>query len=531
MYQNISVITGGYTVYSTHPFDVTFTDGNLSLATFVRKINQFNGYQNYMLNVSMADIDGDGLADIIVPLHGTVLSDVTYFDSFAVYRNTTVNGIVSFASRVTFKTTGSYTSNLTTGDFDGDGKLDVAVTNQRFVAGGSINVFRNTSVPGSISFSAPISLISGDYPTQIVTGDIDGDGKTDMAVASAGAYFYVYKNTSDGATISFDASPQIPIVNAGALSICISDVDGDGKPDVLTSDNIRDSIAIFRNISTIGTISFADPNYYNAGRKTSFVNSGDMDGDGKNDLVLGSGYFSFAGVPFEDSSIVLARNLSSPGTFSFTAPVNFTVNYPSNVLLTDFDGDGKPDIVSANNNNRFAVFKNTSNVGNISLAPKIDYTTAGNFQAQGVIAGDVDGDGKPDIITSDQNTASVSVFINQNGSDAELCPLGNKTLFSNISGSLYQWQVNMGSGYVTISNGTNYSGTNASALNLISIPSSWYGYKYRCVVNGTNSKEFITKFVNKWIGAINSSWKIPVTGVAVYCQILIQTLLSVRVPL
>jgi hypothetical protein len=122
----------------------------------------------------------------------------------------------------------------------------------------------------------------------------------------------------------------------------------------------------------------------------------------------------------------------------------------------------------------------------------------------------LDGDAKPDILIVDESVSTaIHVYINQNGSDAELCPNGNKTLRSNITGGTYQWQLNTGSGFTNIINGANYSGVNTVALNLVNIPSSWYGYKYRCVVSGNNSKTFTIKFVNKWTGSMNSSWEQP----------------------
>ena len=92
---------------------------------------------------------------------------------------------------------------------------------------------------------------------------------------------------------------------------------------------------------------------------------------------------------------------------------------------------------------------------------------------------------------------------------ATLCPNGNRILLSNLTGAVYQWQRNAGSGYTNITNGINYSGVNTSALNLLNIPSSWYGYTYRCVVNNFNSNEFKLKFENRWTGAVSSSWENP----------------------
>ncbi len=91
-----------------------------------------------------------------------------------------------------------------------------------------------------------------------------------------------------------------------------------------------------------------------------------------------------------------------------------------------------------------------------------------------------------------------------------LCPGGiNTSLESNVSGSSYQWQVNTGSGYTDISDGTKYTGATSLQLQLINIPSSWYGYQYRCFVNGANYSNIYTlKFTDTWTGAGgNTAWE------------------------
>lgn len=83
------------------------------------------------------------------------------------------------------------------------------------------------------------------------------------------------------------------------------------------------------------------------------------------------------------------------------------------------------------------------------------------------------------------------------------------TLNSNISGSNYQWQVSSdGILFGNISNNSNYTGANSANLQLINIPSSFYGYQYRCVADGNNSGVYTLQFKNSWLGSpSNNDWK------------------------
>lgn len=102
--------------------------------------------------------------------------------------------------------------------------------------------------------------------------------------------------------------------------------------------------------------------------------------------------------------------------------------------------------------------------------------------------------------------------ITKTGFNYMLCPGGiNTSLVSDVSGSSYQWQVNTGGGFTNVSNGINYSGATSSILLLNNIPSSWYGYQYRCFVNGnTYSNTFTLKFTDTWTGAGGTAaWENP----------------------
>lgn len=90
----------------------------------------------------------------------------------------------------------------------------------------------------------------------------------------------------------------------------------------------------------------------------------------------------------------------------------------------------------------------------------------------------------------------------------QLCgPVASTTLSSNITGTVYQWQVNTGSGFTNLSNNANYAGTGTGTLQINNAPSSWNGFQYRCVVDGNNSTVFTLGFTNYWKGTVSNAWE------------------------
>ena len=92
-----------------------------------------------------------------------------------------------------------------------------------------------------------------------------------------------------------------------------------------------------------------------------------------------------------------------------------------------------------------------------------------------------------------------------------LCPVTNSTIMKAvIPGTTYQWQINNGNGYVNLADNNFHSGSNTGSLQLINIPSDWYGYQYRCIVDGTkNTAPGKIIFVDTWAGTVDAEWGNP----------------------
>ena len=319
----------------------------------------------------------------------------------------------TLAAKVDF-TAGTNPYSVAIGDLDGDGKPDFAVANQ---TSNTVSVLHNTSTSGTLdanSFAAKVDFTTGTSPRSVAIGDLDGDGKPDLAVANATSNTVsVLHNTSTSGTLDANSFAAKVDFTAGTstFSVAIGDLDGDGKPDLAVGNQSSATMSVYRNTSISGTLdaSFAAKVDFTTGGNPGSVAIGDLDGDGKPDLVVRNQ---------TSNTVSVFRNTSTSGTLdanSFAAKVDFTTgDLPWSVAIGDLDADGKPDLaVASYNSNTVSLYRNTSTSGTLdvnSFAAKVDFTTGSG--PWGVAIGDLDGDEKPDLAVANNGAASVSVFHN-----------------------------------------------------------------------------------------------------------------------
>lgn len=391
----ITVTTGNLTAWSAKPFSITFPAGVLrDYSSFGDNQDVNTGVRPYGL--AIADLDGDGKADIAAANSGVPLS------TFAVLRNTSTTGTVSFAAKINYSTF-EFPYSIAAGDLDGDGKKDLAVT--AISGNGSITIFKNNSTTGNISLSKAASYSTGFSPYKVVIADIDLDGKADLITSNyVSNSISVFLNTSTGGTISFAAKTDFT-TNLAPYSVCVADFDGDGKPDMAASNQLSNTISLFRNTSTPGSISFAAKTEVNAGSSPFGITTGDIDEDGKPDIAF---------VNNGDVTASVIKNISTPGTISFSARTNYSLSSstqgPYDVVLSDVDGDGKPDMTVTGPVSLISVFKNASTSGNILFNTVFFYSASSPYHAG---YGDFDGDGKADLAVSNFIGNTVTVLRNR----------------------------------------------------------------------------------------------------------------------
>ena len=383
---------------------------NIGASDFSPKQDFASGPSPY--NVAIGDLDGDGKPDLVISNSGS--------NYISIFRNTSTSGSIgsgSFAAKQDF-TTGNGPRTIAIGDLDGDGKPDLAVVNS---ISNSVSILRNTSTSGSIgsgSFAAKQDFATGVQPYSLAIRDLDGDGKPDLAVGNrVSATISVLRNTSTSGSIgsgSF-AAKQDFTTNGLPLSVAIGDLDGDGKPDLAVA-NQSGGVSVFRNTSTIGSIgssSFSAKQDFSTGNNSVSVAIGDLDGDGKPDLTV---------VNAASNTISVLRNISTSGSIgssSFAAKQDFaTGSEPFSVAIGDLDGNGKPDLAVANfSSNTVSVFRNTStiaSIGSSSFAAKQDFSVGS--QPFSVAIGDLDGDGMPDLASANFGSFNLSLLRNADAS-------------------------------------------------------------------------------------------------------------------
>jgi hypothetical protein len=255
-----------------------------------------------------------------------------------------------------------------------------------------------TEPPGSPYATANI-------PSQVQVADFNLDTNPDLAISDQGSN-KVTILLGDGVG-GFTAPAGSPItVGASPTSIAVGDFNNDGKPDFVTNNFINGTLSVFLGDGT-GAFSQAAGSPITAPGGSIFVAAGDFDADGRTDLATGnispSGVGIFLGTG--NGGFVAAPGSPYPTGGTFTQAL----------AIADLNGDGRQDIATANHtSNDVSVLLGDGHSGFLpapgSPLPTGNGPTPGNGPAS-VAVGDVNGDGKPDIATANDGSTNASVLL------------------------------------------------------------------------------------------------------------------------
>ncbi len=335
----------------------------------------------------LGDFNGDGNLDLGVPLRNALSNNLAVFLG---------NGNGGFSDAVLSESGGSSAVAVVTKDFNGDGKLDMAIANRN---SDRVSIQLGN---GDGTFSSGTALTVGNQPNAIAAGDLNGDGKSDLVVANFGeTNVSILLNQGNG---SFQSNSQSNSVKVGdklqPYSVSLGDLNGDGNLDIVTANFYADSITVLLGK---GNGEFRSPTSYsvgNPGVAPSATAIGDFNNDDKLDVVVSN--LSTSG---KNISVLLGD-----GEGAFKSRLELSDNgKPLSIQAADFNGDGNLDIVTPDFRTGLATVWLGNGKG--EFPAKVQSTVG--IEPSSLALGDLNNDNKLDFVAVNSGASSAAVLLNQ----------------------------------------------------------------------------------------------------------------------
>src|SRR5256712_3446229 len=225
------------------------------------------------------------------------------------FPNAALGQTVSFTPAATFGV-GTHPQSVAVGDFNGDGKPDLAVAN---AGSDTVSVLLGD---GDGTFQAARTVAAGSAPVFLAVGDFNGDGKSDLVVADYGfapdySCYPCNRSTTFSALLgngdgTFQSARTVG-AGSGPNSVAVGDFNGDGKLDLAVANYDSTTVSVLLGN---GDGTFQTAQNFGAGGSPAFVAAGDFNGDGKLDLAVANYGSTTVSVLISNSDRPVATALS-----------------------------------------------------------------------------------------------------------------------------------------------------------------------------------------------------------------------------
>jgi len=338
----------------------------------------------------------------------------------------------TFQDEQTF-TTGPSPFAVISADFNGDGIADVATCN---ALDNTVSVLLNATAPGANTpdFSTEQPFTVGALPFWLIAADLDGDGRPDIVTANVNdnSVSVLLNTTAAGdATVSF-ADHQDFLAGAAPFAVVATDINGDGKLDLVVANRDGNTLSVLINTTVPGdpTVSFATQQVFAAGLTPNSIAAADIDGDGRPDIVI-------ANRDANAASVLLNTTPAGAATVTFSALQSFPAGTtPYSIVAPDLNGDGKPDMIIANwDDGTASVMLNTTASGDTvaSFTPQQVFDTGASPFS--ISSSDVNGDGRPDLLIANTGDDVASVLLDTTPAGAMSASFAPRQVFAAGSGA------------------------------------------------------------------------------------------------